>query len=114
VRQSLSAVPGVLIGLGLCLAMMPAQAATLTLCNKSDERLVVLHAPGKPGAPLGTGKWEIARSTCAAWNDAAPGAYNLSYMLGESTDPLLCELPVEFAESAVIEITKDTPANCIR
>jgi len=77
-----------------------AQAATLTVCNKTGEKIqrLFLEEAKLRSAAL------IANGSCVAWSDVDRGSYYIRYILGEHARSLLCALPLEFSKTVIVEI----------
>jgi hypothetical protein len=87
-----------------------AQAAMLTVCNKTGEKIrdLSLEEAKLRSAAL------IANGSCVSWNDVARGSYYIRYILGENSRSLLCALPLEFNKTMTVEILPTTTGNCIK
>jgi hypothetical protein len=87
-----------------------AQAAMLTVCNKTGEKIrdLSLEEAKLRSAAL------IANGSCVSWSDVARGSYYIRYILGENSRSLLCALPLEFNNTITVEILPTTTGNCIK
>jgi hypothetical protein len=87
-----------------------AQAAMLTVCNKTGEKIrdLFLEEAKLRSAAL------IANGSCVSWSDVARGSYYIRYILGENSRSLLCALALEFNNTKTVEISPTTTGNCIK
>ena len=99
------------IAIGLALAASaPVRAATLTLCNRTGEKLSALQIDG---AGLARDP-KLANGQCTIWDDLAPGRYTIRSIIGEGGNAMLCNYAVAFTGPAPITLDDKSPAACLK